>query len=47
MKAPDPSQPGRLTVTLILRSANGVVSPEWKSRCNQISRDLQAYLIGR
>ena len=25
---------------------NGVVTPEWKSRCTRISRDLQAYLIG-
>lgn len=46
MERPDPGQPGRLVVTLILRSANGVVTPEWKSRCQQISRDLQAYLVG-
>ncbi len=47
MQRPDPSQPGRLVVTLVLRSHNGIVTAEWKSRCNQISRDLQAYLIGR
>jgi serine/threonine-protein kinase len=47
MTRPDPSQPGRLTVTLILRANGAAVTPEWKSRCNQISRDLQAYLIGR
>ena len=43
----DPTQPGRLTITLVLRSANGVVTPEWKARCQKISRDFQAYLIGR
>ncbi len=47
MQRPDPSQPGRLVVTLVLRSHNGIVTQEWKSRCHQISRDLQAYLIGR
>lgn len=47
MRRLDPSQPGRLTVTLILRSANGVITPEWKRRCNQIGRDLQAYMMGR
>ena len=47
MQRPDPSQPGRLVITLVLRSANGVVTPEWKSRCDRISRDLQAYLIVR
>jgi serine/threonine-protein kinase len=47
MTRPDPNQPGRLTVTLILRPASGLVTPEWKARCGQISRDLQAYLIGR
>ena len=46
MKRLDPTRPGRLTVTLILRSENGAVTPEWKSRCTQIGRDLQAYLIG-
>ena len=23
------------------------ISPEWRNRCTQISRDLQAYLMGR
>ncbi len=47
MERPDPSQPGRLVVTLIMRPADGAATPEWKSRCRQISRDLQAYLMGR
>ena len=46
MKRPDPSRPGRLTVTLVLRAGDGRVTPEWRSRCTRISRDLQAYLIG-
>jgi eukaryotic-like serine/threonine-protein kinase len=47
MTRADPTQPGRLTITLILRSNNGVVTPEWKARCQQISRNFQAYLMGR
>ncbi len=47
MERPDPTQPGRLAITLVMRSATGVATSEWRSRCGQISRDLQAYLMGR
>ncbi len=48
MDRPDPSQPSRLTVTLLMRPAGGgLVTPAWRARCNQIGRDLQAYLMGR
>ncbi|HVS39539.1 MAG TPA: serine/threonine-protein kinase [Gemmataceae bacterium] len=47
MARPDPSQPGRLMIKLVLRPASGAATAEWKTRCNQISRDLQAYLMGR
>jgi serine/threonine-protein kinase len=47
MTRPDPAQPSRLTITLVVRSANGIVTAEWRARCQKISRDLQAYLMGR
>jgi eukaryotic-like serine/threonine-protein kinase len=48
MEREDPSQPNRLTVTLFMRRAGGgLVTPAWRSRCNQIGRDLHAYLMGR
>jgi serine/threonine-protein kinase len=48
MKREDPSQPSRLTVTLLMRPAGrGLVTPAWRTRCNQIGRDVQAYLMGR
>jgi tRNA A-37 threonylcarbamoyl transferase component Bud32 len=47
MERQDPAQPGRLTITLVLRSGNGLMTPEWHQRCQQIGRDLQAYLMGR
>jgi serine/threonine-protein kinase len=47
MERKDPTQTSRLTITLILRSANGIVTPEWRTRSQKIARDLQAYLMGR
>jgi serine/threonine-protein kinase len=47
MERRDPSQSSRLTITLVLRAGNGMVTPEWRSRCAQIGRDFQAYLMGR
>jgi serine/threonine-protein kinase len=48
MKREDPAQSNRLTVTLLMRRAGrGLVTPAWRARCNQIGRDLQAYLMGR
>lgn len=48
MKREDPSQPSKLTVMLLMRPAGrGLITPAWRSRCNQIARDLQAYLMGR
>jgi serine/threonine-protein kinase len=48
MKRDDPSQPSKLTVTLLMRPAGrGMVTPAWRTRCTQIGRDLQAYLVGR
>jgi serine/threonine-protein kinase len=48
MERRDPTQPNRLTVTLVLRPAGGgLITPDWRNRCNQIARDLQAYLMGR
>ena len=46
MERRDPSQANRLTITLVMRSG-GLVTPEWRTRCGQIGRDLQAYLMGR
>jgi eukaryotic-like serine/threonine-protein kinase len=48
MQRTDPAQPSRLTVTLVMRPVNrSLVTPAWRTRCNQIGRDLQAYLMGR
>lgn len=47
MERPDPAQSNRLAITLIMRpGAGGVATPDWRNRCAQISRDLQAYLMG-
>jgi serine/threonine-protein kinase len=43
----DPTQANKLTITLVMRPGNGMITPEWRNRCNEISRDLQAYLMGR
>jgi serine/threonine-protein kinase len=48
MERQGPAQGGKLKVTLRMRPVgNGVVTAEWRSRCQQIGRELQAYLIGR
>jgi serine/threonine-protein kinase len=47
MERRDPTQANRLTITLIMRSSNGLATAEWRTRCNQITRDFQAYLMGR
>lgn len=47
MERRDPANTGKLTITLVLRPTSGRSSPEWRERCGQISRDLQAYLMGR
>jgi hypothetical protein len=47
MERRDPTQTNKLTITLVMRPDGGAVTPEWRTRCNQISRDLQAYLMGR
>jgi serine/threonine-protein kinase len=47
MERPDPAQSSRLTITLVMRPVTGLATPEWRNRCGQISRDLQAYLMGR
>jgi serine/threonine-protein kinase len=47
MERRDPGQPSKLTVTLVMRATGGLITPEWRNRCNQIGRDLQAYLMGR
>lgn len=47
MERRDPGQPNRLTITLIMRPNGGMMTVEWKNRCQQIGRDLGAYLMGR
>jgi serine/threonine-protein kinase len=47
MERRDPAQPGRLTITLVMRPGNGLMTPEWRTRSQEIGRDLQAYLMGR
>ena len=46
--APAPKGPGnKLTITLVVKPGAGLITAEWRSRCTQIGRDLQAYLMGR
>jgi serine/threonine-protein kinase len=47
MERRDPSQPNRLTITLVINPGRNLVTPDMRNRCNQIGRDLQAYLMGR
>jgi len=47
MERKDPSQPNKLTVTLVMRPRAGQASPDWQSRCRKIGQDLQGYLMGR
>jgi serine/threonine-protein kinase len=46
MEKPDPSQPSHLSITLKLIPPTRGFSPEERGRCERISRDLQAYLMG-
>ena len=47
MQRLDPSQSNKLTITLVMRPRTGPATTEWKGYCNQITRDLQGYLMGR
>jgi serine/threonine-protein kinase len=47
MERRDPVQTSNLTITLVMRPTGGLATVEWRNRCNQVSRDLQAYLMGR
>jgi serine/threonine-protein kinase len=47
MEKPDPRQPNHLIITLTLTSSARILSADERSKCERISRDLQAYLIGR
>jgi serine/threonine-protein kinase len=47
MERRDPTQPGKLTITLVMRPGGCLVSTEWHSRCKRLGMDLQAYLMGR
>jgi serine/threonine-protein kinase len=35
-----------LTITLLMRPPGGLVRPEWRKRCQELARDLAAYLMG-
>jgi serine/threonine-protein kinase len=47
MERRDAAQPNLLTITLVMRTSGHLITPEWRNRCQQISRDLKAYLVGR
>jgi serine/threonine-protein kinase len=47
MERRDPSQPGKLTITLVIKPTTTAISMEWQTRCKKIGMDLQAYLMGR
>jgi serine/threonine-protein kinase len=47
MERLDPAQPNRLTITLVMLPGRGIIPANVRERCNQIGRDLQAYLMGR
>jgi serine/threonine-protein kinase len=44
MEKKDPLEPNRLFITMTLRNPSGPATAEWKSRCEQIVRNLRAYL---
>jgi hypothetical protein len=45
MARKDPSQPSRLTITLVMRPASGPMTADWRTRCKKIGQDLGAYLM--
>jgi tRNA A-37 threonylcarbamoyl transferase component Bud32 len=47
MERRDSAQPNRLTITLVMNPARGLICADLRDRCNRIGRDLQAYLMGR
>jgi serine/threonine-protein kinase len=47
MERPNPTEVNRLAITLTMRSTNGIITAEWRNRCQKIGWDLQAYLMGR
>jgi serine/threonine protein kinase len=47
MERPDARQPNRLHIALIMRSSTGLITAEWRTRCQKIGMDLKAYLMGR
>jgi serine/threonine-protein kinase len=47
MERKDPTQTSKLTITLVMRPAGGLATPEWRNKCERIQRDLQAFLMGR
>jgi hypothetical protein len=47
MERRNPNQPSLLTFTLIMRPLNGLMTVEWRNRCQKIGIDLRAYLMGR
>jgi serine/threonine-protein kinase len=47
MERRNPEQASRLTITLVMRPGSGVATDAWREKCGRISRDLQAYLMGR
>jgi serine/threonine-protein kinase len=47
MERQDPTQPDRLTITLVMNPGRGLISGDLRERCNRIGRNLQAYLMGR
>ncbi len=47
MERREPSQPNKLTITLVIVPGRGLVTSEWHSKCKKIGLDLKAYLMGR
>lgn len=44
----DPSQPSKLTITLVMRPLErGAASSAWRDACQRVLRELQAYVMGR
>jgi serine/threonine-protein kinase len=47
MERRNANEPNVLTISIIMRCRGGAITPEWRNNCQQIGRDLQAYLMGR
>ena len=47
MERAEPSEANKLTITLVISQKGGFANVEWKTHCQRLAQELQAYLMGR